>query len=196
MKHKICAFSCTRFWLRNRKVDEFCNIPLHEALFPVIATCLHFTQDEVEERAAAVLSENVALGKSEQSEERAEQEMRLRIDAEDAHEVAARARLVAESNESDAIAEAGSWRETALVAENAMEDLATTPFETPAQEWQWMEASVQDEVSVRAVEEAARAHAEQAQAQAEEEARLAAAARSEAESPPFAGVAVSYSWQR
>jgi hypothetical protein len=139
------------------------------------------TQDEVEERAAAVLSENVALGKSEQSEERAEQEMRLRIDAEDAHEVAARARLVAESNESDAIAEAGSWRETALVAENAMEDLATTPFETPAQEWQWMEASVQDEVSVRAVEEAARAHAEQAQAQAEEEARLAAAARSEAE---------------
>ena len=62
-----------------------------------------------------------------------------------------------------------------------MEDLATTPFETPAQEWQWMEASVQDEVSVRAVEEAARAHAEQAQAQAEEEARLAAAARSEAE---------------
>ena len=139
------------------------------------------TQDEVEERAAAVLSENVALGKSEQSEERAEQEMRLRIDAEDAHEVAARARLVAESNESDAIAEAGSWRETALVAENAMEDLATTPFETPAQEWQWMEASVQDEVSVRAVEEAARAHAEQAQAHAEEEARLAAAARSEAE---------------
>ena len=139
------------------------------------------TQDEVETRSSAVFAQNVAAEKQAEAEARAEEENRLRIQAEDLREAAERARLVSESNEQDAIAEAASWRETALVAENAMDDMASAPFETPAQEWQWMEASIQDEVSLRAVAEAAREHAEKAQATAEETARAATADRLEAE---------------
>lgn len=139
------------------------------------------TQDEVETRSSAVFAQNVAAEKQAEAEARAEEENRLRVQAEDLREAAERARLVSESNEQDAIAEAASWRETALVAENAMDDMASAPFETPAQEWQWMEASIQDEVSLRAVAEAAREHAEKAQATAEETARAATADRLESE---------------
>jgi pentatricopeptide repeat protein len=139
------------------------------------------TQDEVETRASAVFAENVAIEKQTQADARAEEEIRMRVEAEDLKEAAERARLVSESNEQDAIAEAASWRETALVAENAMEDMASAPFETPAQEWQWMEASIQDEVSLRAVAEAAREHAEKVQAAAEEEARSSTIDKLEAE---------------
>lgn len=139
------------------------------------------TQDEVETRAAAVLAENVAAERQAQSDARAEEEITLRIKAEDSREVAERKALVSESNEQDAIAEAASWRQTALVAENAMDDMASAPFETPAQEWQWMEASIQDEVSLRAIAEAVSESALASQSTAEEEARAATVAMLESQ---------------
>ena len=139
------------------------------------------TQDEVETRAAAVFAENVAAERQAQSDARAEEEIALRVKAEDSQEVAERKALVSESNEQDAIAEAASWRETALVAENAMDDMASAPFETPAQEWQWMEASIQDEVSLRAIAEAVSESALASQTTAEEEARAATVAMLESQ---------------
>ena len=61
-----------------------------------------------------------------------------------------------------------------------MEDMVSASAETTAVEWHWMEASVQDEVSVRAAEEASRKFAEAAQAKAEQDAAVATAERNQA----------------
>jgi pentatricopeptide repeat protein len=138
------------------------------------------SQDEVEQRADAVFTEKVAVDRHAQAEVLAADEIKLRLQAADRMEVAERAQLLSASNEHKALEETAAWRETALLAENAYEDLASSSFETPAVDWLWMDAAVQDEVSVRAREFAARQHADKVQSMAEDESRLATIAQAEA----------------
>lgn len=138
------------------------------------------TQDEVEQRANAVFTEKVAVDRQLQAEATANEQTTLRLEAEDCAEEAVRAKLVSDAKEQNAMLEAASWRETAMVAESAMENIESSSFQTPAIEWQWMEAAVQDEVAMRAAEEAARQHAGLTQAQAEKESGLVTIALNEA----------------
>jgi pentatricopeptide repeat protein len=140
-------------------------------------------QDEREQRAAAVSGQEAAEFMQAKASASAERDTAARIRAEDAAEAAERARLLAESEAARAIAEASAWREVALAAENAMEDMAhaTGDAEELDQEWQWMEAAIQDEVASRSVAEEARAYAELTQTRAEERAKLDTVARALAE---------------
>ena len=135
-------------------------------------------QDEREHRASADSAKIQAEVVQMQASATAEQETAARIAAEDENENAQRAKLVAEHTAAQAVEEAASWREVALTAENAMEDLSNTRADSSADaDWVWMEAAIQDEVFSRTQAEAAQADAEAKQSRAEERAHNDTVAR-------------------